>query len=524
MVRICAATLSLLILFCIVSTTGMARDSTDFRLQDYIPERISDFRWKVDGTIGLGRDAGEDPPDYPQGTEVSGEQRGADFNLRLINYWGYAYQTRQGLFECDWSLDTYVDDRSRTATSSSADTHNNRSESTSESSSRFSRVDFSVRGQLRRYLTRDLHLAAIGDGRYSYRYSKSDAEQSDRYMIHYFDPEFFKTSEGGAIFWSSHIDRRIDFTGDVLIGWGRRYDGKHAVTAIQLVEELDRVGLAKRRPDRRELLWLSELVHQLREGHGPDRREYRIEALESIVGYLVERGVVEESNAAAILTIEDVWDYFPSGERRFGWEFQIGYGGTHEYYNVQSESSRLVWSTKIWDYPDTSSTADSIAFQRIKTRDSDGRRLWYVTHYYGLRGGWWRPLSARWQFDATAWFRMYFDQDERYDLHVRMVNKRTTDASIALTYFHDARTELKFEAAFDYERLSRREDNRDEQVRIWGIDATARVEYRLAVPTTMVVSWTYYRNSFWSTAHDYHDPEALRHGFNLSVGLTHWLF
>jgi hypothetical protein len=529
---ICIRTRTLLpLLLCyILSAPILATesDSTAFQVQDYIPERITDFEWRLDGELGIDRDARETSPNFPEGETSENVSRRADFDLALTNAWRYVYQTRQGLFDCDWSLTTMFDDVSTTGTISSDNISGEYSDRWSEYSDRGGRLEFSVGGEFRRHFLADLHVAAAGEGQYSYTHRKHESETARRSSGHETDPEVILSSRGGSIRWQRDIDRRIDFVGDVMVGWGRRYDGRHAVTAIQLVEELDRLGLAARRPDRQDLLGLTELVHRLREGHGPDDREYRTWALESLADYLIERGILQVSDAATILTIEDVWDFYPQTDRRFGWEIQIGYGGTHEYYNDQFDRKRSSWGSIAYDYPDTSSMADTVIFQGSRSENSGGVRYWLATHYYSFTAGWWRPLSARWQLDAHGWLRMHFDRRERPHNNTLFVNWRTAMASASLRYLHNARTELLFGTLFEYERRSDRHEfpgpDLDTQFRNWVIQLMSRVQYRLAVPTTLVVEWGYYRELVWTTAYYSQGSDTVRHGFDLSVGITHWLF
>ncbi len=532
MVRIRTATILFLVISCcaVLSVHAEDNDTTDFRIQDYIPERFTDFEWRLNGEVGIEQDKREHLPYLSDGTEYYESHNGDDFELSIAHAWKFAYQTRQVLFESEWSLDTYLGLSSLSSNIRSSDTDSYLYQNYEDGSSRSGKVGLAVQANLRRYLLGAIHIAGILEAGYTYDQQRSDFERNYYRQEHRVDPAVTVSREEGRISWARIVDRRIDLAGEIVLGVGRRYDGRHAVTALQMVDELKRHGVLHRRPGRETMLELTALIHHLREGHGPDAREYRISALEAIIEYLTTNGITEDRDAALLLTIEDVWDFFPSGLRRFGWEIRAGFGGVDEYYHEQREASRLSWQVLTWDYPDTSSMNDSVAFSRTKSRFSRGDRDWYPSDYWALRAGWWKPLSARWQFDAEAWIKFHLTENGHYASNVSTENWRTANTQASIRYVHDGRTEMSAIAFLDYERLAWRihfagRPNHDRQQRFWTLGMNWRIEHRIAVPTSLVVDLSYVRESRWYT--DHRSPggdEYLTKSFGLSVGVTHWLF
>lgn len=530
-----------LILISVPLSASAGDDSTTFRVQDYIPERFTDFSWKLDGGVGL-RLQGQDYrknvkhlypiPDYAYPPSAS-ESDNSYLDFSLTNLWGFTYATRQVRFDCRWSLDAKAGSNSTSSEDSYEHGLPNFIHESDESSTRGYEIGISFAGEFRRYLLNAIHVAAVGDFHYTYEFERYDKEEHDVNFSADSAASLELTREYGRISWSNTVNRRIDFAGEIVAGWGRNYRGDHAVTAIYIIDELRRVGLLQREPTPDEMWKLAELVQELREGHGPDEREYRAGALQTITQQLVVDGLLRDLGAVELLAVEDVWDCFPVSERQFGWKLQAGFGGVDIYFNDRDDISDHWWGRYTWDYADGASQVDSQAFESTYYRYSRGERYWSPSDYWVFRAGWWHPLTSRWQIDFDAWLKLHFDHYLRERSYTVGLDDRTASAALEISYLYDARTELHVGAIYSYERyrylyqtiftIGGGAEYYYEKEREVYFVLSSEVSYRISVPTVLSVWCEYHRHS---RIYGYTDipSKSISHGFEFSAGVTHWLF
>lgn len=542
LVRRRLASTLILILFSFLTDSSRAGelDSTRFRIQDYIPKRFTDFEWKVDGSASTGSET----------LDTSQNQGG---NLYEINSsglvanskWRYRYETTQEFFTCTFDVNTSFDHHNTVTLDSVVDTLGLSQTHEHEQTMTYSSLNFPLNGEFRRYAIASAFLAAEGNFVYQYSQQSDRDIESNRRVEPEDSSGWLDITETKAEERKRSIRRRIDFTGEIRLGWGRVYEGRYAATAINIVGELKRRGLLARDPYRAEMLALTRLIHSYREGHGPDKREYRIEALRALLSNLYSAGIIMDESAAVLLCVEDVLDYYANTNRRFGWTVEAGFGGHDIYYNNRDDLTSLRWTTVTRTNPDSTWIADTLDASFTKRIRSQGSKKFSPADHIVARFSYYRPLADRWQFDFVAFTWLYLNmyrpteyaQNQSGYTYLWTLDKKVLAADANLRYLYDARTTLRAGCIwFDTVRADhyRRSETRpsggllthetnDWKVRSRVLLLAIGVAYRISPPTTLTVDWVYTKR-FNSTDRITADSQARFRTYSFSAKITHWLF
>ena len=522
-------------------------DTTEFRVDSYIPDRFTDFEWRLDGGMGLDRTASDYPfKDFGNAdrydTRDNTSETGAGI-LLLDNFLRYQYQTRQGFFDLSTGIESLYDYKRVESRDSTLDTLGNLWIREGGISKQRNNVSTTLSGDARRHLVADLFVRAHGKIRHYYLESRG-YEVDESWSSTWNDSARF-TEDMYSKGWKRerYYTRRFDLTGELHVGWGRIYEGRFAATALLIIDELARRRLLVREPDHSEMMGLTRLIHSLRLGHGPDDREYRIDALSGIIEFLAEAGVVQAA-ADVTFVIEDVWDYFPDQARRFGFTAAVGFGGVDDYYNRlsdESASTEVFWTRS---YADSAGFLDTVEIRYSNSSTSAREKIFKKDDYLTIVLEYNNPLSARWQLDASTWVRFHFDSDRPpFDVseyptrsYHGYVGKRSADAQVSLSYYHDGRTEVVMGLGGSFFRRVDRDHyfhlvapgQVEEFVteyhhRRWAYELSAAVSYRVAVSTSIGFDWTFSRQVLIYKRPEY-ESRSIQQGFTLSAGITHWLF
>lgn len=344
------------------------------------------------------------------------------------------------------------------------------------------------------------------------------------------------------------------FTALVAMGIGRLYGGQYAFSSLSMVDELNRRGMTLRNPSYLELRALTDTVYYYRLKHGFDKREQRIRALTSIAQYLASAGISGDSCAPIALAIEDVWDYFPQQDRLFGARARIGLN--FRYRNSSVRQSDIVHDTDLYRFfnPGDSIPSDSVLRIEDEHRyqyDKYSAGDWSVSALLEFH----KPLSLHWQCDisASASYSLndygttrsliiyWLPQESRTSSSRTSTddNSISGEGRIWFTYLVDARTSAAvkftflagtpFRGFFDggvyygspAPGMSAREDwNHSRQDYLTLAPSFTK---RLAVPTTLTLSATFK----WDILRaDYQDYTNFEHRLSYSVGatLSHQIF
>ena len=534
LVRRFTAWIFIVLVHCLLvfSTATFAADSTKFRIQDYIPERFTDFQWRLDGSAKTSKGTPEADTSFSDNVkrdQTSGFSESGSSRFTLKNNWRYVYETRQGALDCNFGITTAFDHNDQRQLDSLVSPLGSRKTWDSKNQQSVLTFESPLEAELRRYVLGEAFLEAGGRFWYYYFQRADNNDDAEQYVSAIEGPGWRVITDNFAEERGRNVSRRIDFQGELRLGWGRVYRGGYAATAISIVDQLRRSGLVARSPNREDMLELTKLIHAYREGHGTDKREYRAQSLKSVVTFLHLQGIVAEEHPAVLLSVEDVLDYFSRADRRFGWSVQFGFGGHDVYYNNQFSQNVRTWSTEYRWNPDSSWIADTLYATHGVSENSSRSRDFAPTDYVILKLDFYRPLSARWQLDLNAGSRFYLEpsmlfKDRAGFAYRWSLGRRTVSTRFSLQYFHDARTTLSLACTWiDSVRTERSRLLPDVRLHNWLLALMFLADYKLSPATTLNMEFLYYRRSDFVENSRYATVNKQRH-FDVSAGITHWLF
>jgi len=465
--------------------TGLAasRDST-FGVESYIPERFTDFQWRLDGGINM------------QGYRMEGNQQTHTLDqqrLTLLSNLDYFHETRDRQYAL--SLNTAFD----------MDNINPGSSSNSGNLFEFT-SDVYPQVSIRQYLVSNLHVTVVGQAWWMYSHRLHDLNP-DRYA------------------------REYSVDGTVAPGWGRLYDGRFASTALYIIDELKARGLIDRPPTVEEMRLLTALVYSSRLTRPTDKRLHKIESLQSIMQFLEQRGIAAAAGPYGYLLIQDVWDYYPNEARRFGGRIGIGLGLVYRHLTEETTTEYTASS---------GSYHHQYSHQIVKVHKPYIEPV--IEYHKPLSLRWQADLAAAWRYYLNSFGRNNYllidyspyqslqrleSSDEGWAEHILTI-------SGGLTYLIDSRTTARISPSYRVDRghsvRVRFRPPGENVAYIHGVlELTTRLEYRIATPTTFRVDLVLLRSdtketygaSYFYRAHtDEYDESK----YFISTSITHYLF
>ncbi len=516
-----------------------ANDTESFGVDSYIPQKFTDLEWRLDGYFRFDGDRSDRIGPYVWEPDYDSYHASDDDdtrNIRLNSFLKYEHITIPKYLKASLEV-------SGRGTGSS-DEWNEIGEGEQGSTERHFRTgNESQYGLLihpsveaGQYLLADLFVSSSLDYYYSYNGQPDDQDRSfdTTITVGPFDTVWSTRSEYHSTL--ARESKSHNVQAEIAAGWGRIYDGRYAATALNMVGEIRDAGLVEREPSSKEMLELTELVYQYREQHAIDRRLHRIEALDAVISYLHERGMIADAGPYGHLLVEDVWDYFGVEQSRsFGWTVS---GGVSYHYNRRNNKededvTRYAFGTR--HHPtspgvvDTLSTSDTTYHKRANYSDVEKSPALVGRVRYS------RPLSLKWQLDVSLGGRIYFDA---YESSRRAGTTNSTDYSnyyahyfqARVEYIYDLRTSFALEAKYDHPSYGGRaidmlsgdavsdfktlwkEDS-------WNVGIGATFTYRISVPTSLSCSLAWAKNRLNYTSVSRWDNSS----YWLSVSISHWL-
>ncbi len=95
------------------------------------------------------------------------------------------------------------------------------------------------------------------------------------------------------------------YTGPI---FGRLYEGQYSAIAMELVDELEKEKLLKKKPTNSQIEQLAKIIYAEKNRYYQDSREKRKKQLKTIIDFLVGNNIIEDS-VLPILTIDDIYNY-----------------------------------------------------------------------------------------------------------------------------------------------------------------------------------------------------------------------
>jgi hypothetical protein len=526
----CSAVLGLVLLM-LPFTVSADPDTTSFKVTSYIPVLFRDMQWTINGRVeryGTGDHNYNAPGDDQYSATYSSRSRyiGAGTDWRKI------YVTRSLAWNLGLSASSAY---SREDYISGNDVHTAYRLSHAYDSTSTSTGSFSLRllGSVNPYLSGDFFLSVSGDlsANFSKTYNSDGVGEG-----HYIDSvvtDRVYTEDRWYIRHGNSSSETYSYTASVGAGWGRVYFGNYAATALYMIEELKNHGQLKSLPDRSQMDSLTEMIYQYRMKHAIDSRLRRIEVLGAVAAFLRAHGLADMADPVAGLYLQDVWDYFPTDQRKFGFIVQAS-AGVRDYRSwYGSGQRRTYFDSYIVRAANTDSIIDSVTYNDAYSSESHYSSRSNSPVFTGSVS-YFRPLSLRTQLNATATGNYYLDPTNKGG-YSTYTTEHYYDAAcdITLDYIFSSRTRSRIGASAQYTTYESVEyydtgtfdDYNRERTDLGRFTLSGTLQYRIAIPTTLLGTLRY--NTYRRNQRDDYDPRAPRatgHDYTLSLSISHALY
>ncbi|MEW6014386.1 MAG: hypothetical protein AB1690_03585 [Candidatus Zixiibacteriota bacterium] len=334
--------------------------------------------------------------------------------------------------------------------------------------------------------------------------------------------------------------------------WGRTYTGRFAATAIYIIEELQKNNLLKAEPTQEQMLHLCELVYKNKLLHAIDSRIRLIESMQEILDYLAGEGIVKNDQSMTYLLTSDVWSYFSSVGRDFGFMLRLAGGVELEGYG--QDTKYLYTSRTLYEHyhVDTADVIDTTYNYSSSQKYEIDRKRTSTLPYLLFSASYSKPLNMKWHYYLSLNLQYYIGGKANQEAEYIYVDPSDTTklgetefefenfymASTGATFYYipNTRTTVMMYGTLGYGGFDRTDtetektggDERERVVRKFSYDDMVLLlrltaTYRITIPTYVNLSIEYTngyqpRNVFIS----YNDFEY--EALYLSGSVTHYLF
>jgi hypothetical protein len=520
------------LLFACLFTPPLRADSGNFKIDSYIPQRFTDLSWTVSGSTSLQsyRGTSDYYEDYGSNRTSYSSQR-----LSANSSATWRYITVPRFLTVDLSLGSAFYRQPSHAT-------NDRIiipepeysvSSDSKSTARYLELTGSPYVDGGVYVWNDLFLSATASANSQYRNGPSENEDVS-YHYHFVGSDDrvndllgYAHSKTTGNYRSNHL------SGELLPGLGRVYEGNYAATGLYMINALREHGLLTREPSVDEMRALTDLIYNYRLRHTPDKRIRRIEALSAITVFLQKNHISDTLGAAGYLAAQDVWDYYPTYSRQFGFRLRTGIGWDYTYASRNTSSASSYFDTTISYMLGTPEDADTVtyandmsSYNHYSQKTQSGYALVLFEYY--------RPLATQWQFDGQIRLLYYLNE------WTLIGNNRTEYENHALSlltamlqYIPDSRTNAGLRLTSGYETYRDRSRSQGSATELppyvpfspdrhnFSIELAGFLTYRIAIPTTLSINGSYGYREYENI---YSDADESTRRFILAAGINHYIF
>ncbi len=538
------AATSLSIIICLSSV--VSANSNSFKVTSYIPEKFTDFQWRVMGGIDLSGNESNHSNDqftYPTSSVRKRESLDQSFDLNSTSH--YKYITRSVQFNSSLALSADFDYRTGSSLSSS------HFSSYADSSIRdyddnARTVAYSLNPSAKMHLYPSNNFFVSLETRVAYRGISTPKYISNSKEETYYPPDY---GYDLRIIDRSKQNTRTaylyDVRGEMLQGIGRVEYGVYGATALYIIDELESRGLISHRPSYSEMNELADRIYWYRESRPIDRRVHRMESFENICVYLESIGTIDETSTAVFIVVADVLDYFPKNNRPFG--FQVG-AGAGLSYSKDKHDMTLYLQESYSLYNENESHAGE--YELIYTNSSENSHLnqanvnTFQSPYWIVSADYHYPIDIRWQLSLSSQLKYYFDSNRKRTSYTYAYSPNQ-DNSISesivtdkdyygievnseLDYIINSRSNATFRSRYAcYNRTSStvQPDGRVETLALKGnsFNLESQFIYRITIPTTLNA-----RLGYSYTDSDVDNENTIRSGesssWSFSARLEHYLF
>lgn len=497
--------LSLFVIAAAVISCGatQAKDTTTFRVDSYVPQRFTDFRWTLSGQMGLdGRDD-DDARRYDLGYTMPDEWFSYNYDdqrLRFSSNISYDFVTIPTAYRYALGVQISGLHSKSSGTSNYSDPNGTLKVTENQSSSHNWRFALSPGATFTKYFWRDFYISPSLDGNVAYSDNGSENDKT----VESFD----SLGQSAGSSWLHEKTTGYSWDGgartQLEVGIGREYSTRFAFLALSIIEQLRTADLLLREPGYGEITQLCDTILEYRQRHTNDKRYRRIAALTAILKLLRNDGVIVSEDPTLPFILADIWDFYPDLGRGFGYKVGTGceLNYTASYILTRYERSYEPDRTYRYTRCQSSGSGRVILYERLE----------YL-----------RPLSLRWHLSFYSQVKYMANQYRVRESVWTMGMDRNVwghESSANVAYYHDNRTSIlagivatKNANVFRGAEASTRQET---------ISVTSDILYRLSVPTTIRANF----NIQWSSIDDA-DPLGNRQDnqrYNVGVSIEHWLY
>lgn len=363
--------------------------------------------------------------------------------------------------------------------------------------------------------------------------------------------------------------KSYSFSGELSAGWGHIYYGRFAAVTMYLVNELRSNGFIKQEPTESQMLQLTEIVYQQKLKHAVDGRIRLIEAQQAVMNYLKGEQIATTEDPLMPLVVQDVWNYFPSYDRAFGFQVRAGVGLEYVRYSSDRTTDASNLSAVSLRHRDSAQALLTQHWGDNAHSETANRSTFTLPYLFG-RVNYQKPIDLRWQLEIYGDARFYaspsyvnrYDRQSSdrgwytdgvdttwdttlsgygYDTDFNYKNMYTANLNGRLRYIYNSRTSAILSAELGYGHID--QELIITEKRLIMDDSTSIVErkftgptfsslrfalslsttYRMSIPTMLNASISYYTGysprSFIPSYYKY-KPQ----NFTISASITHYIY
>ncbi|NOY87816.1 MAG: hypothetical protein GXO93_00295 [FCB group bacterium] len=316
-------------------------------------------------------------------------------------------------------------------------------------------------------------------------------------------------------------NKSYSITFDVNTGWGHVYEGWYASTAMYMIEELKANNALLREPTNEEMLVLCDIIYQNRLKHAVDKRIRRIETFDEILTFLNNTGIIDATGHYGYLLIQDVWDYFPRDNRKFGWKASMGNGIRYNYLSRQKGKNTIAHYVQYQiNHNNIDTLTNSYHKQNEYSHYGNEDYLFYLTG----RLQYFKPVTRKWQIDieTQSWYYYYSNND--------FYNYFKWWLSTKAFYIFSSRTNVNFFTSYQYISRKHHLDGPPryffediQKIINWELRLGSTLTYRIAIPTTINFNVLYSRYNY-KTANSYSSSYRNTDNYRFTASILHYIY
>ncbi len=230
--------------------------------------------------------------------------------------------------------------------------------------------------------------------KYSTRFDENYSQRQDQFLF-------------------NHIQGILKF------GIGRKYSGKYAYQAMQLIDDLNKDELLNKTVDSIDMQKLSKIISEEKQKYIWDNREKAKNVCLKISRFLLSNGYIASNKLESYYTIFDSYNYLPEYDRDFGKVFNIRIGSDFFSMYDYSYSTNYYYSHNI-NYSNQIVTSDS-DYTYSTLRTNKVLNIGY-SFFVGGEMNHYIPISQKWQFDYSYSADFYIiDKGELYPEYAKSI-------------------------------------------------------------------------------------------------------